>query len=67
MKVLKEHSCEMWEAKKELREDVCNRAENGVCCSPCPLGQVCTSQDDCPSFLEEKKKLIEAVQNTAAS
>ena len=58
MKDLKEHSCEMYEAKKELRKDVCNRAEKGVCCTPCPLGQVCTPQDDCPSFLEEKKKLI---------
>ena len=58
MKSLKEPSCEMREAKKELRDEVCNRAEKGVCCTPCPLGQVCAPQDQCPSFVEEKNKLI---------
>jgi len=58
MKSLKEPSCEMREAKKELRDEVCNRAEKGVCCTPCSLGQVCVPQDQCPSFVEEKKKLI---------
>ena len=56
-KLLKKPSCELREARKELREVVCNKADQGVCCSPCALGQVCTPQQDCPSFLEEKKKM----------
>ena len=56
-KLLKKPSCELKEARKNLRQRVCNWAEQGVCCSPCPLGQVCTPEKECPSFLEEKKKL----------
>ena len=56
-KLLKKPSCELREAQKELREKVCNREEQGVCCSPCTLGQVCTQEKECPSFLEEKEKL----------
>ena len=38
-------------------ELLCNRAEQGVCCSPCDLGQVCVPEQDCPSFVEEKEQL----------
>ena len=57
MKLLPKPSCRLKEARQELKGRVCNKAEQGVCCSPCTLGQVCTPQKDCRSFTEEKSKL----------
>ena len=57
MKLLPKPSCKLKEARQELKGRVCNKAEQGVCCSPCALGQVCTPQKDCQSFTEEKLKL----------
>ena len=57
MKLLPKPSCKLKEARQELKGRVCNKAEQGVCCSPCALGQVCTPQKDCQSFTEEKSKL----------
>ena len=54
---LPKRSCKRKEATQWLRGKVCNKAEKGVCCSPCALGQVCVPQDDCQSFTEEKDKL----------
>ena len=57
MKLLPKPSCQMKEARQDLKGRVCNKAERGVCCSPCALGQVCTPQKDCQSFTEEKLKM----------
>ena len=57
MKLLPKPSCKLKEARQELKGRVCNKAEQGVCCSPCALGQICTPQKDCRSFTEEKSKL----------
>ena len=57
MKTLPKSSCKRREATQWLKGRVCNKAEKGVCCSPCSLGHVCTPQDDCQSFTEEKLKL----------
>jgi len=56
-KKLTRNSCQWKEALTELRGSICNKAESGVCCKPCGLGEECTPQDECPSFLEEKNKL----------
>jgi len=58
LKTLPKPSCKLKEARQELIGKTCNKAEQGVCCSPCALGQVCTPQEDCQSFTEEKSKLI---------
>jgi len=57
MNLLPKPSCKLKEARHELKGRVCNKAEQGVCCSPCTLGQVCIPQKDCQSFTEEKLKL----------
>ena len=54
---LSKDSCEWREAFNEIKSSVCNKAQKGVCCKPCGLGQVCTPQNECPDFLEEKEKL----------
>ena len=56
-KKLTRNSCQWKEALTELRGSICNKAKGGVCCKPCGLGEECTPQDECPSFLEERKKL----------
>ena len=53
LKFLPRPSCKRKEALQELKRRVCNKAEEGVCCSPCTLGQVCTPQKECQSFTEE--------------
>ena len=57
LKFLPRPSCKRKEALQELKRRVCNKAEEGVCCSPCTLGQVCTPQKECQSFTEETLKL----------
>ena len=56
-KKLARDSCKRKEALAELRGSICNKAESGVCCKPCGLGEECTPQNECPTFLEERKKL----------
>ena len=56
-KKLPKNSCRQKEALAELKGSVCNKKESGVCCKPCGLGQVCTPQDKCPSFTEQKSEL----------
>ena len=56
-KKLPKNSCQQKEALAELKGSVCNKKESGVCCKPCGLGQVCTPQDKCPSFTEQKSEL----------
>jgi len=55
--LLKKPSCELKEAREDLKGRVCNKQEQGVCCTPCSLGQDCIPEKECPSFLEEKEKL----------
>ena len=57
MTKMEKGSCERREAMGELRQRVCNKVEQGVCCVPCALGQICTPMDDCHSFIEEKTVL----------
>ena len=57
MTKMEKGSCERREAMGELRQRVCNKVEQGVCCVPCALGQICTPMDDCQSFIEEKTVL----------
>ena len=53
-KKLPRNSCQQKEALAELKGSVCNKKESGVCCKLCGLGQVCTPQEDCPSFKAQK-------------
>ena len=80
MKTLPKQSCERKEARQGLKGIVCNKvfqishyfliivlcdkAEKGVCCSPCALGQVCTPQEDCQSSTEETKRFCDPVKKT---
>jgi len=64
-KNLEKNSCRWREGLVELKDSVCNKAENGVCCKPCGLGQVCTPQNQCPSFLAQRKKLEELSKSSS--
>merc|ERR1712203_25134 len=57
-KTLPKNSCRQKEALAELKGQVCNKKENGVCFKQCGLGQICTPQTECPSFQTQRSKLI---------
>jgi len=63
-RTLERGSCKWKEALAELKGQVCNKKESGVCCKKhCGLREVCTPMDECPSFAAQKNKL----KNTSPS
>ena len=57
-KTLQKPSCELRVARKRLKDVLCNKAEQKVCCGFCDLDQECISQKDCPSFSNERKGAV---------
>ena len=57
MKSLTKGSVERQDALDELKSWVCNKAQNGVCCQACGLGEDCVAEKDCPDFLEDRASL----------
>ena len=56
-KTLRKPSCELRVTRKRLKDVLCNKDEQKVCCGLCDLDQECISQKDCPSFSNERKSL----------
>ena len=56
-KTLQKPSCELRAARKRLKEALCNKADQKVCCGLCDFDQECVPQKDCPSFNEERETL----------
>ena len=56
-KTLEKPSCELKAARKRLKDALCNKADQKVCCGLCDFDQECVPQKDCPSFSEERRTL----------
>ena len=64
-KTLRKPSCQLRETRKALKEALCNKAEQKVCCGLCGLDQECLPQKDCPSFNDWKKTLAKLDKNSS--